>query len=164
MHRKLLIVGDGPELEPLQKIAGQYTNFLGKVGDEDLKKLYSEARGFIFPGVDDFGMTPIRARASGCPVIAFRAGGAVETVIENVTGVFFQNQSVADLIASLERFEKIDFDSQNIRQDLLCVSMYQYFKIKSGVLSALLCDLPSLWTRPGGFWDQLEQLFPDQVG
>ena len=138
MHRKLLIVGDGPELEPLQKIAGEYTNFLGKVGDEDLKKLYSEARGLIFPGVDDFGMTPIEAQASGCPVIAFRAGGAVETVIENVTGVFFQNQSVADLIASLERFEKIDFDSQNIRQAVMRfdVSVFQN-KIRSFVRSVM---------------------------
>ena len=138
MHRKLLIVGDGPELEPLQKIAGEYTNFLGKVGDEDLKKLYSEACGLIFPGMDDFGMTPIEAQASGCPVIAFRAGGAVETVIDNVTGVFFQNQSVADLIASLERFEKIDFDSQNIRQAVMRfdVSVFQN-KIRSFVRSIM---------------------------
>jgi len=116
MHRKLLIVGDGPELEPLQRVAGEYTEFLGKVGEKALKKLYSEARGLIFPGMDDFGMTPIEAQASGCPIIAFHAGGAIETVIENVTGVFFQNQTVADLIAGLERFEKIYFDAQNIRQ------------------------------------------------
>lgn len=115
-HRKLLVVGDGPELGPLQNIAGEYTSFLGKVGDEELKKLYSEARGLIFPGMDDFGMTPIEAQASGCPVIAFHAGGAIETVIENVTGVFFQHQTVADLIAGLDRFEKINFDPQSIRQ------------------------------------------------
>jgi hypothetical protein len=67
-----------------------------------------------------------------------RAGGAVETVIENVTGVFFQNQSVADLIASLERFEKIDFDSQNIRQAVMRfdVSVFQN-KIRSFVRSVM---------------------------
>jgi len=115
-HRKLLIVGDGPEHESLQKIAGKYTSFLGKVGDEELKKLYSEARGLIFPGVDDFGMTPIEAQASGCPVIAFHAGGAIETVIENVTGLFFQSQTVANLIATLFQFEKRKFDAKKIRQ------------------------------------------------
>jgi len=127
MHRKLIIVGDGPELEPLQKIAGEYTSFLGKVSDEELKKIYSQARGLIFPGMDDFGMAPIEAQASGCPVIAFHAGGAVETVIENVTGVFFQNQTVPDLIAGLDRFEKIDFNPQNIRQAALRfdVSVFQ---------------------------------------
>lgn len=116
MHRKLLIVGDGPELEPLQRVAGEYTEFLGKVGEEALKKLYSEARGLIFPGMDDFGMTPIEAQASGCPIIAFHAGGAIETVIENVTGVFFQNQTVANLIATLFQFEKRKFDAKKIRQ------------------------------------------------
>lgn len=138
MHRKLLIVGDGSELEPLQKFAGEYTKFLGKVSDEELKKLYSQARGLIFSGVDDFGMAPIEAQASGCPVIAFRAGGAVETVIENVTGVFFQNQTVPDLIAGLDRFEKIDFDSQNIRQAVLRfdVSVFQN-KIRDFVRSVM---------------------------
>jgi len=138
MHRKLLIVGDGPELEPLQRVAGEYTEFLGKVSDEELKKLYSEARGLIFPGMDDFGMTPIEAEANGCPVIAFHAGGAIETVIENVTGVFFQNQTVADLIAGLDRFEKIDFNSQNIRQTALRfdVSVFQN-KIRGFVNSVM---------------------------
>lgn len=115
-HRKLLVVGDGPERGPLQNITGEYTSFIGKIGDEELKKLYAEARGLIFPGMDDFGMTPIEAQASGCPVIAFHAGGAIETVIENETGVFFQHQTVADLIAGLDRFEKINFDPQSIRQ------------------------------------------------
>lgn len=137
-HRKLLVVGDGPELGPLQNIAGEYTNFLGKVSDEELKKLYSEARGLIFPGMDDFGMTPIEAEASGCPVIAFHAGGAIETVIENVTGVFFQNQAVANLIAALDRFEKIKFDAQNIRQAVMRfdVSVFQN-KIRSFVRSVM---------------------------
>ena len=127
MHRKLLIIGDGPELERLHKLAGDYTKFLGNVCDEELRKLYSEARGLIFPGTDDFGMTPIEAQASGCPVIAFHAGGAIETIIENVTGVFFQSQTVANLITALIQFEKLKFDAKKIHQSAMRfdVSVFQ---------------------------------------
>jgi glycosyltransferase involved in cell wall biosynthesis len=117
--RQLIVVGEGPEYESLKKLAGSETTFLGKASDNDLKKLYSEARGLIFPGMDDFGLVPIEAQASGCPVIAFRAGGALETVIENETGVFFDAQTVNDLLAALDHFEHTQFDLNIIRQNAI---------------------------------------------
>ncbi len=117
--RKLIVVGEGPEVESLKKLAGSETTFLGKVSDNELKKLYSEARGLIFPGADDFGLVPVEAQACGCPVIAFRAGGALETVIENETGVFFNDQTVEDLQIAIDHFEHIKFDQNNIRQSMM---------------------------------------------
>jgi glycosyltransferase involved in cell wall biosynthesis len=117
--RKLIVVGEGPEVESLKKLAGSETTFLGKVSDNELKKLYSEARGLIFPGADDFGLVPVEAQACGCPVIAFRAGGALETVIENKTGVFFNNQTVEDLQIAIDHFEHIKFDQNIIHQSMM---------------------------------------------
>lgn len=86
---------------------------LGQVDDADVPQLYADARALIFPGVEDFGITPLEAQASGRPVIAFGAGGALETVTAE-TGVFFQAQTVDALIAALEAFELFepDFDPQ----------------------------------------------------
>jgi glycosyltransferase involved in cell wall biosynthesis len=117
--RKLIVVGEGPEVEFLKKLAVSETTFLGKVSDNELKKLYSEARGLIFPGADDFGLVPVEAQACGCPVIAFRAGGALETVIENETGVFFDNQTVEDLLNAIDHFEHIPFDQNIIHQSMM---------------------------------------------
>lgn len=117
--RKLIVVGEGPEFESLKKLAGHETTFFGKASDNDLKKLYSEARGLIFPGMDDFGLVPVEAQASGCPVIAFRAGGALETVIENETGIFFDIQTVDDLLAGLDKFEHTQFHPGKIRQNAM---------------------------------------------
>jgi glycosyltransferase involved in cell wall biosynthesis len=117
--RKLIVVGEGPEVETLKKLARSETTFVGKISDNELKKLYSEARGLIFPGADDFGLVPVEAQACGCPVIAFRAGGALETVIENKTGVFFNYQTIEDLSNALNQFEKIQFDQNAIRQSMM---------------------------------------------
>jgi glycosyltransferase involved in cell wall biosynthesis len=117
--RKLVIIGDGPEIENLKKISGPKTMFLGKVSDEELKQHYSEAKGLIFPGIEDFGLTPVEAQASGCPVIAMKDGGALETVVEGETGVFFECQTVDALVTALSKFETIDFEADRIRQNAL---------------------------------------------
>lgn len=115
-NHKLIIVGEGLEEQALRQMAGSETIFYGRASDNELRNLYSEARGLIFPGVDDFGLVPVEAQASGCPVIAFRAGGALETVIENETGVFFDHQTVEDLIQGLVRCDRMQFDPSIIRQ------------------------------------------------
>jgi len=117
--RKLIIIGDGPEMDSLRKIAGPETLLLGKISDEVLKQHYSEAKGLIFPGIEDFGLTPVEAQASGCPVIAMKAGGALETVLEGETGVFFEHQTVDALVTALSKFEDIDFKADRIRQNAL---------------------------------------------
>lgn len=117
--RKLIIIGEGPEMDSLRKMAGPETLFLGKVSDEVLMQHYSEAKGLIFPGIEDFGLTPVEAQASGCPVIAMKAGGALETVVESETGVFFESQTVDALVTALSKFETIDFKANRIRQNAL---------------------------------------------
>ncbi|HPN96439.1 MAG TPA: glycosyltransferase [Candidatus Moranbacteria bacterium] len=112
----LKIIGRGPELKRLQKIAGPTIEFLGRVPDEDLAKYYSQCRAFIFPQEEDFGIVAIEALASGRPLIAFRGGDIPEHIEENKDGIFFDNQTAEDIVAAVGRFEKIEFDSVSIRE------------------------------------------------
>lgn len=111
----LVIIGDGPERERLESMSNNNIKFLGRQSDEVIKEYYSKCRAFIFPGEEDFGITPLEAQASGRPVIAFGKGGALETVVEGKTGVFFKEQRVESLINAIKEFEKIDFDKEFIR-------------------------------------------------
>lgn len=112
----LVIIGDGSELDSLKKMANDNIIFLGKQPDEVVKKYYSECKAFIFPGEEDFGITPLEAMASGRPVIAYRKGGALETVVEEKTGVFFDDQTPEDLVKAIKKFENITFDKKEIRK------------------------------------------------
>jgi glycosyltransferase involved in cell wall biosynthesis len=82
--------------------------FLGRVSDERLNALYAEARALLFPGIEDWGLVPVEANAAGCPVIAYRKGGALDTVKENVTGIFFDEQTADSLAAAIIRFEGME--------------------------------------------------------
>ena len=106
----LLVAGGGPQLKQLSKIAGPKTEFLGWIDDNQKIDLLSRCRALIFPGREDFGIVPVEAQASGRPVIAFGAGGAMETVIDGETGLFFHEQTTEALIETMERFLKMDFD------------------------------------------------------
>lgn len=106
LGKKLVVIGKGPETERLMKMAGENVTFLGSQPDDVLKEHYSRCRAFIFPGVEDFGITPLEAQASGRPVIAFRKGGALETVNEGVSGLFFDEQNAGSLAAAVEKFEE----------------------------------------------------------
>ncbi len=119
MNLPLWIVGRGLEYGNLKKIAKSNIKFLGRVSDKELSKIYSRARAFIFPQEEDFGIVAIEAMASGRPIIAFRAGDIEENIEENKEGVFFDKQTAPDLIEAVRRFEKIDFDSEYIRQKSL---------------------------------------------
>ncbi|MEA3398772.1 MAG: glycosyltransferase, partial [Patescibacteria group bacterium] len=90
--------------------------FLGRISDKTKFELYSRCQAYINPQKEDFGITIVEAMASGRPVIALRKGGALETVIENKTGVFFNRESVDDVIAAVTNFNAGDFDSKNIRE------------------------------------------------
>lgn len=90
--------------------------FLGFVQDEELVRLYSEAKGFLALAYDeDFGMTPVEAMLCGTPVIAFNGGGYKETVVDEKAGVLFNDYSAQGLIDSIKKFEKMKFDSEEIR-------------------------------------------------
>jgi glycosyltransferase involved in cell wall biosynthesis len=113
----LKIAGRGIEEENLKKRAGKNIEFLGYVPEENLPKLYAGAQALIFPQCEDFGITPIEAMASGVPVIAYAQGGALETIKENETGIFFHHQTAPALIDAVARFEKEkkNFSSEKIR-------------------------------------------------
>lgn len=112
----LVIIGDGPDREKLEKMSNSNIKFLGRQPDEVIKEYYAKCRAFIFPGEEDFGITPLEAQASGRPVIAYGKGGALETVIDGKTGVFFENQTGDDLLKAIERFEKMTFNKEEIRK------------------------------------------------
>jgi len=103
--QSLLVVGDGPEYARLKQMAGPNVKFLGRLSDEEIAKLYAKCQAFIFPGNEDFGITPVEAQAAGRPVIAYRAGGALETVKEGVTGEFFDRQEADSLVQALKAFD-----------------------------------------------------------
>lgn len=111
----LKIVGTGVSYKKLAQSANANIEFLGRVGDEHLRELYAKAKAYIFPQVEDFGITPIEAMASGCPVIAYGKGGALETVAEKKTGIFFQEQNPISLQGAIEKFETMKFDPLAIR-------------------------------------------------
>lgn len=115
----LKVVGEGPELGKLKELAGPTVKLLGRVSDEETKRYYSQCRAFLFPGEEDFGITPLEAQASGRPVLAYGRGGALETVIDGQTGLFFPEQTVESLVDALQRFEQLEFDPKRIRQHAL---------------------------------------------
>lgn len=112
----LKIFGEGPELNNLKALAKPNIEFLGKVSNEDLPELYSKAKAFIHPQIEDFGITAIESMASGRPVIAFCAGGACETVVEGKTGKFFEEQTWEALADTVVRFKPEEFNPQEIKQ------------------------------------------------
>lgn len=106
----LVVAGAGPEEEKLKAMAGDNVVFKGRVADEEIPDLYANAKAFVFPGEEDFGITPLEAQASGTPVIALGRGGALETVRalgqgSPETGLFFEEDSVASLKEAVRRFE-----------------------------------------------------------
>lgn len=113
--RSLVVVGEGPEKKKLQSIAGKNIRFTGWVGDAELHKMYAECRALIFPGIEDFGLIPVEVQACGRPVIARGEGGALETVVSGMTGVFFQEDTVLSLNAAIAAFEKQEWREGNIR-------------------------------------------------
>lgn len=115
----LKIVGIGPELQKLKKKAGKNIEFLGKVSDNKLIKVYQNAKAFIFPAEEDFGIVPLEAQSCGKPVIAFEGGGTLETVVNGVTGIIFKKQSVDSLISAIKIFQSKNFSPEIIRKHAL---------------------------------------------
>ncbi|MBX3065270.1 MAG: glycosyltransferase [Anaerolineae bacterium] len=111
----LLVAGAGRDREKLEAMAGPTVKFLGRVPDADLPDLMARCKAFIFPGLEDFGIAPVQAQAAGRPVIAFRGGGALDTVIPGITGEFFDQQTVESLSAVLRSFDVSHYDSAVIR-------------------------------------------------
>lgn len=111
----LLVAGTGRDRERLEEMAGPSVQFLGHVPDSDLPDLLARCRAFLFPGLEDFGIAPVEAQAAGRPVIAFRGGGALDTIKEGETGIFFDQQTPEALIEALEKLGDRRFNPATIR-------------------------------------------------
>ncbi len=115
----LLIAGTGRDRDRLEAMAGPTVKFLGYVPDADLPELMARCRAFIFPGLEDFGIAPVQAQAAGRPVIAFRGGGALDTVLPGLTGELFDAQTTESLTATLQAFDPTRYDPTVIRTHAL---------------------------------------------
>lgn len=110
------VVGTGPDLNRLRALAGTNVTFHGFVPDKDVAVMMRGAKAVIFPGEEDFGIVPVEANACGCPVVAFRAGGALDTIVDGVNGVFFDKQGVDDLAVALKMVDRVPWDPGAMRK------------------------------------------------
>ncbi|NGX39154.1 MAG: GDP-mannose-dependent alpha-(1-6)-phosphatidylinositol monomannoside mannosyltransferase [Chlamydiae bacterium] len=115
---KLVIIGDGPEMNRLKSRATKNVEFLGHQPDPVLRDMLSKARAFLFAAEEDFGIVGVEAQASGLPVIAYAKGGSLETVLPGQTGIFFNEQTPSSVIDAIHRFEKMegDFEPEKIQK------------------------------------------------
>ncbi|MGC4042866.1 MAG: glycosyltransferase [Armatimonas sp.] len=106
----LKVAGTGPDLERLKAMAGPTVEILGRVPDGQVEGLFANCKAFLFPGEEDFGIAPLEAMAAGRPVVAFGAGGALETVIDGKTGLFFSEPTADSLCDALKRVDNLTVD------------------------------------------------------
>lgn len=116
LNLPLTVIGTGPEHEKLKELAGPTIDFKGWLPRDEVISHVQSAEAFIFPGVDDFGISAAEALAAGTPVIAYKAGGALDYVVEGRTGMFFKDQSVQSLVGALNRFKPANYSSAEIRK------------------------------------------------
>lgn len=127
--RKLMVVGEGPDRQRLESLAGPTVKFTGWTSDVEVQRLLQRSRGLIFPGEEDFGIAPVEAQACGKPVIAFARGGALETVVEGVAGCFFHEPTAESLGAALDRAEAIRWNPDAIRANAERFSEDRYHEL-----------------------------------
>ncbi len=118
LQRRLVIVGSGRDTNRLKKMSGKTIEFRGRVSNDERSELYAHCRALLFAPDEDFGIVPVEAQAHGRPVIAYRRGGSLETVIENVTGIFFEEQTAQSLADAILKFEAVEssFDPHIIQR------------------------------------------------
>ena len=124
LNKKLIVIGSGSQEKELKLLAASCKNadikFTGRISDSEVKAYLQKCRALIFCAEEDFGIIPVEAQACGRPIIAFGKGGALETVVNEKTGVFFEEQSVGSLVKAIEEFEKLDkentFNPKKIRE------------------------------------------------
>ena len=132
--KKLYVIGDGPDFKKISKLAGPNTILLGYQPFDVLKQYLGDAKAFVFAAEEDFGILPVEAQASGTPVIAYKKGGALESVIENKTGIFFNEQSVAAIKAAVELFN-VNQASFNCNEIATHAETFSTSRFKKEILS-----------------------------
>lgn len=135
LNKRLMVIGEGPHRKQLMAEAGESVRFAGRLSDRDVEHLVSRCKALIFPGEEDFGIAPLEVAAAGRPCIAFRAGGAVETIVEGKTGLFFSEQTAESLAASIEEFEHGEWSpavlrahANKFRREVFHEQMRSYFR------------------------------------
>lgn len=141
LGRKLIILGAGPLEKELKKIAGPTIEFLGRLSDEESRKYYQRCRAFLFPGYEDFGITPVEAQACGRPVIAYGKGGVLDSVIPGKTGVFFNEQTVESMKEGILELEKKTFSAEQIRAHAEVFSNEKFRSKIEGYIKSVLSDV-----------------------
>jgi glycosyltransferase involved in cell wall biosynthesis len=138
--KRLVVIGEGEQFGRLKKLAGSNVQLLGHQPFSSLKEHYSACRALIFPGIEDFGIVPVEAMASGRPVIAFGKGGALDSVEEGLSGLFFHESSVKSLNDAIEKFEENEnqFDGQRIREYALGFGPESFKKSFSDMVRSLM--------------------------
>ena len=125
-QRRLIVAGDGPDMARIKAKAGSNIKFVGHVSADRLRNYMQWARAFVFAAEEDFGIVAVEAQACGTPVIAFGRGGATETIVDGVSGIFFQHQNVPSLLDALDRFEVMEFDPHVVRAGALRFSSERF--------------------------------------
>ncbi len=128
LKKPLVIIGQGAHYNRLKSISSQNIQFLSSVDDKKLLSYYQRCRALIFPQIEDFGIVSLEAQSCGKPVIAFKKGGALETVINEKTGLFFEKQTVDSLKDAIEKFEKLNFSPSECRNNALRFSKERFKK------------------------------------
>ena len=121
---QLKIAGTGSEENKLRSIANPNIEFLGYLTERELVRYYRGCRALIFPGIEDFGLTVLEAQSFGKPVIAFKGGGALETIVEGKTGIFFDEQSADSLEKAIKKFDGLRFNYKD------CIENSQKFSFE----------------------------------
>jgi glycosyltransferase involved in cell wall biosynthesis len=115
LGRRLIVAGTGRDMDRLRRLAPRSTEFIGHVPSRDLTGLFARARALLFPGLEDFGIVPVEAQAAGLPVIAYGAGGVLDSVVDGRTGVLYPDASVEGLCEAMMKFESLSFDERELR-------------------------------------------------
>ena len=134
--KKLLVIGDGPDMGKIKSKASKNIELLGFADDKTMADLMGQAKAFVFAAEEDFGITPVEAQACGTPVICFGRGGALETVKEGISGLYFMEQNIRELLATVDKFEQsyYNFEPIKIRENSLKFSRTRFeSEIKSYV-------------------------------
>ena len=159
LGRRLVVVGTGAETDRLRAMAGPSVEFRGWASNEDLAQLYANCRALLFPGEEDFGIVPLEAMASGRPVIAYGSGGALDTVVDGTTGLFFDRQTAESLETAIVQFEEgeASFDPQAIRRHAQGFDRSVFRSKLKRYIDACLSELsPRLRKEPVAFAEAAE--------
>ena len=128
LNLHLKIIGEGPHRKYLEKISGSNIEFYGWRQYDELRNLFARAKATIFPGHEDFGLVPLESMICGTPVIAYKGGGALETVIEGVTGTFFADPTTKSLADTLKKYAKKDYKSEILQEHAKQFSKEKFLK------------------------------------